>query len=162
MLFSIWVDADSCPTDVRELLVRFVVRLKIPCNFVANRQIPIPQYSKKTNLITMVITDNSEGSADDYIVSHVEPNDLVVTRDIPLAARLIEKQITTINDRGKLFTSESIREDLSIRNFNCHLFTMGIQSDKTNKFNKKNLNDFANCLDRELQKKLNNKIQNNQ
>ena len=154
MLFSIWVDADSCPTDVRELLVRFVVRLKIPCNFVANRQIPIPQYSKKTNLITMVITDNSEGSADDYIVSHVEPNDLVVTRDIPLAARLIEKQITTINDRGKLFTSESIREDLSIRNFNYQLFTMVIQSDKTSKFNKKNLNDFANCLDRELQKKI--------
>lgn len=154
MLFSIWVDADSCPTDVRELLVRFVVRLKIPCNFVANRQIPIPQYSKKTNLITMVITDNSEGSADDYIVSHVEPNDLVVTRDIPLAARLVDKQITTINDRGKLFTSESIREDLSIRNFNYQLFTMGVQSDKTNKFNKKNLNDFANCLDRELQKKI--------
>ena len=142
MLFSIWVDADSCPTDVRELLVRFVVRLKIPCNFVANRQIPIPQYSKKTNLITMVITDNSEGSADDYIVSHVEPNDLVVTRDIPLAARLIDKQITTINDRGKLFTSESIREDLSIRNFNYQLFTMGVQSDKTNKFNKKGLLSF--------------------
>lgn len=154
MLFSIWVDADSCPTDVRELIVRFVVRLKIPCNFVANRQIPLPQYSKKTNLITMIITDNSEGSADDYIVSNVEPNDLVITRDIPLAARLIEKKITTINDRGKLFTSESIREDLSIRNFNYQLFTMGIQLDKTNKFNKKNLNDFANCFDREIQKKI--------
>ena len=154
MLFSIWVDADSCPTDVRELIVRFIVRLKIPCNFVANRQIPLPQYSKKTNLITMIITDNSEGSADDYIVSNVEPNDLVITRDIPLAARLIEKKITTINDRGKLFTSESIREDLSIRNFNYQLFTMGIQLDKTNKFNKKNLNDFANCFDREIQKKI--------
>jgi uncharacterized protein YaiI (UPF0178 family) len=154
MLFSIWVDADSCPTDVRELIVRFVVRLKIPCNFVANRQIPLPQYSKKTNLITMIITDNSEGSADDFIVSNVEPNDLVITRDIPLAARLIEKKITTINDRGKLFTSESIREDLSIRNFNYQLFTMGIQLDKTNKFNKKNLNDFANCFDREIQKKI--------
>lgn len=153
MLFSIWVDADSCPTDVRELIVRFVVRLKIPCNFVANRQIPLPQYSK-TNLITMIITDNSEGSADDFIVSNVEPNDLVITRDIPLAARLIEKKITTINDRGKLFTSESIREDLSIRNFNYQLFTMGIQLDKTNKFNKKNLNDFANCFDREIQKKI--------
>ena len=154
MLFSIWVDADSCPTDVRELIVRFVVRLKIPCNFVANRQIPLPQYSKKTNLITMIITDNSEGSADDFIVSNVEPNDLVITRDIPLAARLIEKKITTINDRGKLFTSESIREDLSIRNFNYQLFTMGIQLDKTNKFNKKNLNDFANCFDKEIQKKI--------
>ncbi|MBO5730897.1 MAG: DUF188 domain-containing protein [Treponema sp.] len=154
MLFSIWVDADSCPTDVRELIVRFIVRLKIPCNFVANRQIPLPQYSKKTNLITMIITDNSEGSADDFIVSNVEPNDLVITRDIPLAARLIEKKITTINDRGKLFTSESIREDLSIRNFNYQLFTMGIQLDKTNKFNKKNLNDFANCFDREIQKKI--------
>ena len=109
---------------------------------------------KKTNLITMIITDNSEGSADDYIVSNAEPNDLVITRDIPLAARLIEKKIITINDRGKLFTSESIREDLSIRNFNYQLFTMGIQLDKTNKFNKKNLNDFANCFDREIQKKI--------
>lgn len=155
MKFSIWLDADSCPTDVRELLVRFIIRLKIPCYFVANRQIPLPMYSK-TNLITMIITENSEGSADDYIVSHVESNDLVITRDIPLAARLIEKQITTINDRGKLFSSESIREDLSIRNFNYQLFTMGIHSDKTTKFNKKNLNDFANCLDREITKKISN------
>lgn len=154
MSFSIWVDADSCPTDVRELLVKFIIRLKIPCYFVANRSIPLPQHSKKTNLITMIITEKSEGAADDYIVSHVESNDLVITRDIPLAARLIEKQITTINDRGKLFSSESIREDLSIRNFNYQLFTMGIQSEKTTKFNKKNLNDFANCLDRELQKKI--------
>ena len=104
----------------------------------------------------MIITENSEGSADDYIVSHVESNDLVITRDIPLAARLIEKQITTINDRGKLFSSESIREDLSIRNFNYQLLTMGIHSDKTTKFNKKNLNDFANCLDREITKKISN------
>lgn len=154
MDFSLWVDADSCPVPVRELVVKFILRLAIPCYFVANRPIPLPSFAKKTNLITMVVTENTEGSADDYIVEHVQDNDMVITRDIPLAARLVERNITTINDRGKLFSSESIREDVSIRNFNYELAQMGIQPEKMSNFNKKNLNDFANCLDRELQKKL--------
>ncbi|MBO7175225.1 MAG: DUF188 domain-containing protein [Spirochaetaceae bacterium] len=154
MDFSLWVDADSCPVPVRELVVKFILRLHIPCYFVANRTIPLPSFAKKTNLITMVVTENTEGAADDYIVEHVQDNDMVITRDIPLAARLVEKKITTINDRGKLFSPESIREDISIRNFNYELAQMGIQPEKTSNFNKKNLNDFANCLDRELQKKL--------
>ena len=154
MDFSLWVDADSCPVPVRELIVKFVVRLTIPCYFVANRPIPLPPFARKLNLITMIVTENTEGAADDYIVAHVQHNDMVITRDIPLAARLVERNITTINDRGKLFSPESIREDVSIRNFNYELAQMGIQPERTGNFNKKNLNDFANCLDRELQKKL--------
>lgn len=154
MDFSLWVDADSCPVQVRELVIKFILRLKIPCFFVANRDIPIPNFAKKNNLIHMIITEATEGAADDYIVDHIQANDMVITRDIPLAARLVEKSITVINDRGKTFSAETIREEVSIRNFNYELAQMGIQPDKTGSFNKKNLNDFANCLDRELQKKL--------
>ncbi len=154
MEFTLWVDADSCPVQVRELVVKFILRLKIPCFFVANRNIPIPNFAKKTNLIQMIITEATEGAADDYIVDHVQSADMVITRDIPLAARLVEKNVTTINDRGKTFSSESIREEVSIRNFNYELAQMGIQPDRTGSFNKKDLNNFANCLDRELQRKI--------
>lgn len=154
MNFSLWVDADSCPVQVRELVLRFVERLKIPCFFVANRQIPLPPAVTKKNIVEMIVTENTEGAADEYIVEKAQVPDLVITRDIPLAQRLVEKNITVINDRGKLFTAESIREDVSIRNFNYELAQMGIQPDRTGSYNKKNLNDFANCLDRELQKKL--------
>jgi uncharacterized protein YaiI (UPF0178 family) len=154
MNFSLWVDADSCPVPVRELIIKFILRLNIPCYFVANRVIPFSPVAKKTNLITMIITENIEGSADDYIVEHAQLNDIVITRDIPLAARLIKKHIITINDRGKLFSPDTIREDLSIRNFNYELVKMGIEPERTNNFTKKNLNNFANCFDRELQKKI--------
>lgn len=154
MFFSIWVDADSCPVPVRELVVKFALRLNLHTNFVANRQIPLPSPAIKSKLIQMIMTKNTEGAADDYIVEYVNPQDIVITRDIPLAARLVEKGVTTINDRGNLFSRESIRQQLSVRNFNYELAQMGIQPNKTTSFNKKNLNNFANCLDRELQKKI--------
>lgn len=154
MKFSIWVDADSCPVPVRELVVKFALRLGLPANFVANREIPLPHPAKKSSLIQMIVTDSAEGAADDYIVEHILSQDLAITRDIPLAARLVEKNVTTINDRGNLFSPESIREQVSIRNFNYELAQMGIQPDRTGNFNKKNINDFANCLDRELQRKI--------
>lgn len=159
MSFSIWVDADSCPVQVRNLVIKFALRLDIPTFFVANREIPLA-YSKKNPKIKMIVTENTEGAADDYIVEQTAPCDLVITRDIPLAAKLVEKGISTINDRGCLFTTETIREQLSIRNFNYNLAKMGIQPDRIGSFNKKNLNDFANCLDRELQKKLKEKKNN--
>lgn len=154
MTFSIWVDADSCPVPVRELVVKFALRLGLPANFVANREIPLPHPAKKSTLIQMIVTDSAEGAADDYIVEHILSQDLAITRDIPLAARLVEKNVTTINDRGNLFSPESIREQVSIRNFNYELAQMGIQPDRNGSFNKKHINDFANCLDRELQRKI--------
>ena len=80
--------------------------------------------------------------------------DIVITRDILLAERLLAKEITTINDRGLCFTKENIKEKLSMRNFNLELFECGLIGDKTSTFGKKELNDFANCFDREIQKKL--------
>lgn len=149
-IFSIWVDADSCPTLVRDLIIRFSKRLSLNCYYVANRQIGIP----KSENFKMIVTENTKDAADNYIVDNATINDIVVTRDILLAERLLEKEITTINDRGLTFTKENIKEKLSIRNFNLELYECGLIGDKTSSFGKKELNDFANCLDREIQKKL--------
>ena len=102
----------------------------------------------------MIICDAIPDAADNHIVENSKENDIVITRDIPLASRLLEKQITTINDRGLLFTPENIKEKLSMRNFNKELYENGIISDKISTFSKKDVNNFANCFDREIQKKL--------
>lgn len=148
--FSIWVDADSCPIPVKDIIFRFCKRLNLKLIFVANHQIPMP----KSELFQMIVCDATPDAADNYIVENASQNDIVITRDIPMASRLIEKNITTINDRGLLFTTENIREKLSLRNFNKELYDNGILSEKTSTFSKKDVNNFANCFDREIQKKL--------
>ena len=148
--FSVWVDADSCPIPVKDIIFRFCKRLSLKLIFVANHQIPMP----KSELFKMIVCDATPDAADNYIVENALPNDIVITRDIPMASRLIEKNITTINDRGLLFTSENIKEKLSLRNFNKELYDNGIISEKTSTFSKKDVNNFANCFDREIQKKL--------
>ena len=148
--FSIWIDADSCPVQVKDLIIRFSKRLNIKVNFVANRQIPIP----KGSLFSMHICDSSENAADNFIVDNINANDLAVTRDIPLASRLLEKNICTLNDRGLVFTKENIKEKLAMRNFHLELYNNGIMPERTSVYGKKEINLFANSLDRELQKKL--------
>lgn len=149
-IFSIWVDADSCPVEVKQIIIRFAKRLQIKTYFVANRIIPIP----KSELFEMIIADATPDAADNIIVENITTDDIAITRDIPLANRLVEKQTTVINDRGTLFTAENIREKLSIRDFNKTLYENGLLSEKNSSFGKKELNLFANCFDREIQKKL--------
>jgi uncharacterized protein YaiI (UPF0178 family) len=148
--FSIWVDADSCPTPVRDIIIRFCKRLNLELIYVANHTIPMP----KSDLFKMIVCDATPDAADNYVVENARKNDIVVTRDIPMASRLLEKEITTINDRGLLFTTENIKEKLSLRNFNKELYENGIISEKISTFSKKDVNNFANCFDREIQKKL--------
>lgn len=149
-LFSLWVDADSCPAPVRDIIIRFSKRLSLECWFVANRIISIP----KAENFHMIVTDSEKDAADNYIVEHIMNNDIAITRDIPFAARLVEKEIVILNDRGTLYNKDNISERLSLRNFNLSLYENGIESEKTSVFGKKELNAFANCLDREIQKKL--------
>lgn len=148
--FSLWVDADSCPAPARDIIIRFSKRLSLECWFVANRIISIP----KAENFHMIVTDAEKDAADNYIVENIGQNDIAITRDIPFAARLVEKNITIINDRGTLYNRDNISERLSLRNFNLTLFENGIESEKASVYGKKELNAFSNCLDREIQKKL--------
>jgi len=142
----IWIDADSCPRQVREIVARASQRKGIAAIFVANRAIPVTP-AETVHLITV---GPGEGSADDYIYGHSEATDLVVTRDIPLAARLIERDMRVLNDRGDLYTRENIRERLSVRDFMHELRANGLVPEKTKHFGQREIKRFADAFDREL------------
>ena len=147
MNITIWIDADSCPKLVREFVLKYAENKNLSVIFVANKEIP----SSKSNL-KMIICPQEQDAADDYIVNNVQENDLVITRDIPLAARLVDKSITTINDRGTSFTKDNIKQKLSDRDFDLQLAQIGLGGFKPNTYDKKLLTKFINCFDREITK----------
>ncbi len=148
--FSIWIDADSCPVQVRNIVSKASIRHKIELFFVANHEIK----NLKNDYSKMIIVESIKDSADNYIVENAKADDLVITRDIPLAQRLVEKNIITLNDRGTIFTQENINYLRSIRDFNYQMAQYGITADKTGTLSQKDINNFSNCLDKELQKKI--------
>ncbi|MCL2006691.1 MAG: DUF188 domain-containing protein [Treponema sp.] len=140
----ILIDADSCPKAAREMVLRFASRLKIIAIFYANRKIPgIPETQ-------MVISSNDEGAADKLIIKSALKDDLILTRDLPLAESLVEAGNTVMDDRGRVFTCENIRELRSIRDFTVGLAESGLGIERTASYGKKELSSFANSLDREL------------
>ena len=139
------VDADSCPKQARTFLEKTAIRLNITLEYAANHDIP---FFSQSPLFTMTLCANTEGAADDYIVESVRPNDLVVTRDIPLAQRLVHKGITVINDRGTIFSRGNIKELLSERNFDFELAQIGLVKHYNEGYNKQKFAKFANCFDK--------------
>ena len=149
---KIYVDADSCPQAVREIIGRAAVRRGVAAVFAANHSIPIPE----DDLITMVIVEKGEGMADLFIVGSAQENDLVITRDIPLAADLVEKKVVVINDRGDIFTPENIRERLSLRDLMKDFRESGIMTENHRSFGRRETRAFAAAFDRELTRLLKN------
>lgn len=151
-MFKIWVDADSCPSRIRDIILKNAKRLSLEVSFVANRNIP---FSLSDSLFSMIVCPNEEGAADNYIVSNAEKKDLVITRDLPLAKRLIEKEIDVINDRGKIFYQENLEKMLTQRNLNMLMSAAGIKSNgRKDSYGKKEIYEFSNCLDKILSKKI--------
>ena len=148
---KILVDADSCPKAARDLALRRAEKLKIRIIFAANRPIPA---ADGVSFPEMEICPNKENSADDRIVELAQNGDLAITRDIPLAKRLVEKETAVLDDRGRIFTKENINELLSIRNFTVGLADNGLEIVRTANYGKKELKTFADSLDRILTKSL--------
>ncbi|MDR0710465.1 MAG: DUF188 domain-containing protein [Spirochaetaceae bacterium] len=147
---TIFVDADSCPRPARELVVRAVKRWPLKAVFVANRPVPLEIGPG----IVMEICPPGEGSADNRIAELARRGDLVITRDVPLACRLVEKAILVIDDRGRIFTPENIRERLSLRDFMVELAESGLGMERTASYGRREIKSFADSLDRELRRLL--------
>jgi len=147
---KILVDADSCPKAARNLVLRRAAKLKLRTIFAANRPIP----GADDTGAEMEICPNKKNSADDRIVELAEKGDLVITRDIPLAKRLVEKEAAVFDDRGRIFTKENINELFSIRNFTVGLAENGLEIQRTANYGKKELKKFADSLDRILSRHL--------
>ena len=151
MITNIWIDADSCPLKVRNHVVDYSAKKSINVFFVANKQIEC----QSKNPFKMIITDSQKDSADNYIFEHTATGtDLVITKDIVFADRLVTKGVHVINDRGTEFTKEIIKERLSERDFNLQLAQMGLSKSYHEGYDQKKFEKFANCLDRVVVRNL--------
>jgi uncharacterized protein YaiI (UPF0178 family) len=139
---KIFVDADSCPKPVRDLVQRTAKRTGAGVIFAANRPIPGAETGE------MRVCPPGSDSADDLIVERAGPGDIVITRDIPLAARLVRTGTAVLDDRGRIYTAENIGERLSLRNFTVGLAENGMDFDREASYGKKELKAFADSFDR--------------
>jgi len=149
----IWVDADACPLMIREILYRAAQRTGIRLTFVANQLINTPN----SPLIRSIQVRQGFDVADDEIARRVEVGDIVVTQDIPLAAEVIAKGADALNPRGELYTTESIRGRLNMRDFMDTLRTSGIQTGGPPPMGQKERQLFANNLDKLLARRASKK-----
>ncbi|MDR2486063.1 MAG: DUF188 domain-containing protein [Treponema sp.] len=143
---KIFVDADSCPRPAREAVLRASARTGVQAVFAANR--PIPGITGDT--VMMEICPCEEGAADNRILQSARPGDLVLTRDIPLANRLVEAAIAVLDDRGQVYTKENIRARLSLRDFMVALAENGLGGPRAASYGKRELKAFADSFDRIL------------
>lgn len=145
---QIWVDADACPGEIKELLYRAAERLKVKLTLVANQSLrtPRPEYIE-----TLLVKDGAN-VADRRIVELAATGDLVVTADIPLAADIVAQGAEAIDPRGGLFTHANIGERLAMRNMLDQLRGSGHIGGGPANFGPKDRQAFANQLDRWLAK----------
>ncbi len=145
---QIWVDADACPAEIKELIFRMSQRRSVPACLVANRQI----YTPPSSQITLVCVPKEPDAADHYIVRRVSPNDIVITADIPLAAAAVDKQAQVISPRGEEFTAENVNERLAVRNLMQDLRSSGLVQGGPASLKPQDRQKFADALDRALTK----------
>lgn len=147
--FFVWVDADSFPAKARDFLVAHSLSKNVAVKFVANRELKLPN-----SMVEMIVCQKEHDAADNYIFENADENDIVVTRDIPFAARLVQKNIAALNDRGLIFTKDNIEDKLREREFSLNMAEIGLGGGKSNYYGEKELKKFSVTFSEELQKHI--------
>ena len=146
----IWVDADECPGEAKEVLYKTSKRLQISMTLVANQMMFVP----KSNLIRFELVGAGANVADQRIVELLSSGDLVISADIPLAAAAVAKGATVLDPRGNVLDAENVGSRLAVRNLMDDLRGSGMETGGPAAYSAKNKQDFANQLDRLLTKLL--------
>lgn len=143
---KIWIDADACPRVIKEVVFRASERLGLPVMLVANKSLA----KHDTRLVQSVVVADGFDVADDYIAEHAAAEDLVITADIPLAARVVAGGGVALDPRGELYTEETVGERLSVRDMMMELRAGGLVQGGPSQFNLVDRQRFASSLDRIL------------
>ncbi|UCX04978.1 YaiI/YqxD family protein [Shewanella glacialimarina] len=146
MQAKIWVDADACPNPVKEMLFRAAERKSVNIILVANQMIKIPI----SPFIKMIRVSSGFDEADNYIVEQLHQGDLVITADIPLASDAIDKGALAINPRGNVYTTENIKQTVTMRDFMEEMRSSGVHTQGPNTFSQTDKHAFAQSLDKWL------------
>jgi uncharacterized protein len=145
----IWVDGDACPVAIKELLFRAAMRVKVSLTLVANEKLRVPV----SEYIQTLVVGSGMNVADKQIVELVQPGDLVVTADVPLAAHVVQKGGVALDPRGDLITAENVGERITMRNLMDELRGNDLVTGGPAPFGPKDKQAFANQLDRILSKR---------
>jgi len=145
----IWIDADACPSAIKDILYRAADRLGVSLTLVANSFLRVPP---SPHIRTLQVEQGMD-VADEKIAQLLAPGDLVVTADIPLAAIVVEKGGHALNPRGELYTTDNIREALSMRHFSESLRENGVETGGPKPFGSADRRAFADQLARFLSKR---------
>lgn len=145
----IWVDADALPKVIRDILFRAAQRTGVDLTLVANQPLQTPAAA---NIQSRQVSAGYD-EADNYIAGLAEEGDLVITADIPLAAEVIENGALALNPRGEMYTRETIRTRLNMRDFMDTMRSSGIEMSTTPALSQTDRQRFANSLDRWLAKR---------
>jgi uncharacterized protein YaiI (UPF0178 family) len=147
-LIKIYIDADGCP--VKNEVFRVAQRYGLKVYVVSNSRMRIPQ----EELFELVIVNEEFDAADDWIVDHVNENDIAVSSDIPFAARCLEKGARILDPKGRGFTQESIGDALANRELMAYLRDMGNITGGPAPFKKADRSRFLQHLDEAIQAAL--------
>lgn len=147
-MIKIYVDADACP--VKNEVYRVAHRYRLKVYVVSNSRMRIPQ----EELFELVIVNEHVDAADDWIVEHVNENDIGVSWDIPLAARCLEKGARMLDPQGRVFTDDSIGAALASRELMAYLRDMGNITGGPPPFEKRDRSRFLRHLDDVVQAAL--------
>ncbi len=142
---QIYIDADACP--VKDEAARVATRHGLTTHFVANSWMRLPE----GDLFKRVLVSDGPDVADDWIVEHATTRDIVVTADIPLAARCVATGASVLNHNGKPFNANNIGMTLATRNLMTHLRETGSANTYNASFTKQDRSRFLEALETAIQ-----------
>lgn len=146
----LFIDADAFPNLLKPIVIKAIEKRKIKTYVISNKKITIA----KSDFIEYLIVDLGIDGADNKIVELVNKDDLVITADIPLAARILDKNAHALDHRGELYTQDNIKEYLAFRNLMQELRDAGEITKGPSAFTQKDSQKFANQFNAFLQKSL--------
>lgn len=138
---EIYVDADACP--VKDEVLRVAERHRVVTHFVTDGGIRPPA----SPLAKLVIVPSGPDAADDWIAERVGPKDVVITNDIPLAARALEKGASAIRPNGELYSTASIGGQLATRELMAGLRETGAVTGGPRAFSKRDRSNFLSAFE---------------
>ncbi len=144
-MLEIFVDADACP--VKEEVYRVAKRYGLVVTIVSNTWMRVPQ----EQWIKIVVVEKNLDAADDWIAEHVDEYSIVVTADIPLAARCLDKRALVLGSTGHQFNEDNIGDSLATRDLMAELREYGEMSGGPSPFTKKDRSRFLQRLDEMVQ-----------
>ncbi|MEE1865571.1 MAG: YaiI/YqxD family protein [Pseudomonas sp.] len=142
----VWIDADACPKAAKDQVVKFALKRQLEVVLVAGQSQIKPAFA----CVRLIVVPSGPDAADDYLVEHAVPGELVICSDVPLADRLVKKGVACLDPRGREFDERNMGERLAVRNLFTDLREQGQVGGGQAPYGDREKQAFSNALDRIL------------